>query len=275
MAPPPPGFERHAASGAEVLLRTDVAAALLACGIADPDTLRLRADATYRGRGKPFGVEVDGAGRVFVRPYLHGGMLGRVTGDLHAGDGRFAEEVQAHLDAAAAGVPVCEVFGYVSRPAGGVFRRGWLVLRELPGARDLRDVLTGDLAPSRRRELLAAAGHAMRALHDAGFDHPDLHLRNLLLDDAGALRVLDLDRVRRRVSLSRERRIAGLFRFDRYAAKHAAAGARISRTDRLRVLTAYAGADWPARVERRVLAARLRREIARHAALRGAAEVPA
>lgn len=275
MLPPPPGFERHAAGGGDAVLRSDVAAALLAAGIADPEALRAGAVASYEGRGRPFGLDVIGAGRVFVRPYLHGGVLGRLTGELHTGDGRFAAELAAHVDAARAGVPVCEALGYVARPAGGVFRCGWLVLRELPGSMDLLEMLRGTLTPAERRALLAAAGRAIRTLHDAGFDHPDLHLKNLLFDAHGVVRVLDLDRVRRRAEVSRERRIAGLFRFDRYAAKQVAAGAPISRVDRLRVLTAYAGDDWPARGEVRALAARLAREIARHAAVRRLSEAPA
>lgn len=263
----PPGFVRRSEDGAEAVLRADLATSLAAAGIADPETLRDRASNTYRGRGRPFGVEVPGAGRVFVRPYLHGGVLGRLTGDLHAGDGRFASELALHVDAARAGVPVCEALGFVSR-AAGPFRRGWLLLRELPGAGDLLDVLASPLPPPLRRALLAAAGRAVRALHDAGFDHPDLHFKNLLLDGTGTVRVLDLDRSRRRSSLPRERRLAGLFRFDRYAAKQVAAGAAISRADRLRVFRAYAGADWPDRAERRAIAARLAREIARHAAVR-------
>ena len=114
----------------------------------------------------------------------------------------------------------------------------------------------------------------MRRLHDAGFEHPDLHLKNLLLTPAGEVLVLDLDRVRRLPALSRERRLAGLFRFDRYAEKQAARGMPVSRADRMRFLRAYAGADWPGREELRGLAERLARHVARHARRR-AAEVPA
>jgi hypothetical protein len=270
MAAVPTGFVRRSEDGAEAVLRADVASPLLAAGIVDPESLRARSAATYVGRGRPFGVDVAGAGRVFVRPYLHGGAFGRVTGGLHAGDGRFADEVAMHVEAAAAGVPVCEALGFVSR-AAGPFRRGWLLLREIPGARDLLDLLCSALAPGRRRDLLRAAGRAIRALHDAGFDHPDLHFKNLLVEPDGTVRVLDLDRSRRRASLPRERRLAGLFRFDRYAAKQRAAGAPVSRSDRLRVFRAYAGADWPGDGERRAIAERLRREIARHASVRGLA----
>ncbi len=253
-------------NGASLLLRADVAPALVAAGVADPEHLRGRAEATYAGRGEPFGVSVDGVGRVFVRPYLHGGLLGRVTGDRHAGDGRFIDEVRTLVAAAAAGVPVPEVLGVVSLPGGLGLRRGWLLTRELPGARDLLDLLEdGGLAAAERRGLLARAGRAMRTLHDAGFDHPDLHLKNLLVTPDGGVLVLDLDRVRRRAELSRERRIAGLFRFDRHAEKQAARGAPVTRGDRWRVLRSYAGDAWPERSDLRVLARRLERHVARHA----------
>lgn len=271
MADPPRGFSRVVEGVAETVLRDDVAPALRGAGIADPESLRPAASATYRGRGRPFGVDVVGAGRVFVRPYLHGGVLGSLTGDLHAGEARFADELRAHLEARAANVPVCDALGYVTHAATLGLRRGWIVLREIPGARNLVEFL-GAGPPSReRRAVLSLAGLAIRALHDAGFDHPDLHLRNLLVDAEGAVRVVDLDRVRRRRrDLARNRRLSGLFRFDRYAAKQAAAGEPVTRADRLRILRAYAGRDWPGREEVRALAARLRRHIDRHRSFRGA-----
>jgi 3-deoxy-D-manno-octulosonic acid kinase len=272
----PAGFERRSAGDAELVLRADAAGALAAAGAADPESMRARALATYRGRGRPFGVDVPGLGRVFVRPYLHGGMLGRVTRDRFASDARFEAELAAHAAAAAAGVPVCEALGVVSRPAGLGMRRGWILLREVPGGRDLLETLAAGTPPARRQTLLFSAGRAMRALHDAGFHHPDLHLKNLLVTPADAVLVLDLDRAQRVPAVRRERRIADLFRFDRYAAKQAAAGHAVTRTDRLRVLRAYAGGDWPARAEVRELAQRLRRHIARHgAAFSRAAEVGA
>lgn len=266
----PPGFSRREARGAALVLRDDVADALVAAGIAEPETLRARAVASYEGRGRPFGVEVSGAGRVFVRQYLHGGALRRLTGELYRGESRFVGELRALTDAARAGVAVEEALGIVSRPAGAGMCRGWLVAREVPGASDVLRLLCGTPAPSSRRAVLAASGRAIRALHDAGFEHPDIHLKNLLVRPDGVVAVLDLDGTRRHAELSREQRLAGLFRFDRYAAKQAAAGLPVSRTDRLRVLRAYAGNDWPERDALRALAARLARHVARHGARNGA-----
>ena len=268
----PSGFSRREIAGATLVLRDDVAEALVAFGVAEPDSLRARSEAEYEGRGAPFGVDVAGVGRVFVRPYLHGGLFGRLTGDWHAGDGRFLDELRVLTAARAAGVPVPEALGIVSRSRGLGMRRGWLLVREMPGAVDLMAFLESSPPAARRREVLAAAGVVLRRLHDAGFEHPDLHLKNVLLAPEGALYVLDLDRVRRLPSLSRERRLAGLFRFDRYAEKQAARGRPVSRADRLRVLRAYAGEDWPGREELRGLAARLARHVSRHAAARRRAQ---
>jgi hypothetical protein len=265
----PSGFTRIALRGADAVLRDDVAGALAEAGIADPESFRVRATASYEGRGRPFGVGVPGAGRVFVRQYLHGGALRRVTGELYRGEGRFLAELAALVGAARAGVPVGEALGVVSRPAGMGMRRGWLLARELPGAVDAMTLLSASPPPARRRAVLEAAGRAIRALHDAGFEHPDLHLKNLLVAADGRVLVVDLDGARRHEELPRPARLAGVFRFDRYAAKQAARGLPVSRADRLRALKAYAGRDWPRRDELREIARKLSSHIRRHEAVRG------
>ena len=119
-------------------------------------------------------------------------------------------------------------------------------------------------APSSRRATLRTAGRSIRRLHDAGVDHPDLHLANLLRLDDDRVLVLDLDAATWEEELPRERRLAGLFRLDRHAEKQRARGAAVSRTDRLRLLRAYAGSDWPDRSEVRRLAVELERHVRRH-----------
>lgn len=261
----PPGFVRRATDGGDAVLRADVAEALVAAGVGEPEAWRARKKAAYEGRGRPFGVDVPGAGRVFVRQYLHGGALRKMTGDVFRGEGRFLSELAALVAAEKAEVPVEEALGVVSRKAPLGMRRGWLLAREIVGADDVLTALGKKPAPRKRRAFLEASGRAMRALHDAGFEHPDLHFKNLLAAPDGRVLVLDFDAVRRRPKLSQDDRLAGLFRFDRYAAKHRRV---VSRADRMRTLKSYAGRDWPREDELRALARKLARHIARHEAVR-------
>ena len=268
MSDQPEGFIRTAEDGAVLVLRADVAATLRAAGLSDPTSVRSQALRTFVGRGEPFALSVAGVGDVFVRPYVHGGLLAPLTGDRFSGDGRFAAEVAVLAACAAAGVPVPEVLGYVSRSVsravGLGLRKGWLLTREVPGAVDLLAYLA-DAAPSERQGVLRTAGQACRALHDEGVEHPDLHWKNLLVAAPDRVLVLDLDGARAHAEpLDQESRRRALLRCDRYAAKQAARGHRLTRTDRLRFLRAYAGADWPDRAEVRRWATDLARHIGRH-----------
>jgi hypothetical protein len=103
----------------------------------------------------------------------------------------------------------------------------------------------------------------VRALHDAGIEHADLNLRNILLVEervfgrapgasaaesaAAEFRalVIDLDRARARAGpLDERRRRANLLRLYRSAAKLSALdGWRLSRADALRFGRAYFGED--------------------------------
>lgn len=264
MAETPTGFALHEHDGARCVLRDDCAAALLAAGVAEPESWRDRATRVLGGRGPTFAVAVPDVGSVCVRPYRHGGALRHVTGDRYAGDTRFAGELALTVALAAEGVPVPEVLGYVSQAAGLGFRRGWLLTFEQVGASDVIEFLRSAPRPTSRRATLRTAGRSARRLHDAGVVHPDLHLANLLRVSDDRVLVLDLDAAQRVPDLDRDQRLDGLFRLDRHAEKQRSQGHPISRTDRLRVLRAYAGDDWPDRDEVRRLAARLRRHVARH-----------
>lgn len=105
----------------------------------------------------------------------------------------------------------------------------------------------------------AAAGAAVRAFHDAGGRHADLHLGNLLLlHRAGVLeaRVVDLDKARAGGPPSPTRRMRELARLWRSAEKRGLAG-RIGPRGCARFLAAYVRGD---RALRRALLARLPRE---------------
>jgi tRNA A-37 threonylcarbamoyl transferase component Bud32 len=141
-------------------------------------------------------------------------------------------------------VPVLECVGaVVLRSLTGW--RGFLLSKEVRGAVDLQTFL---YAPAAHAEwpvtdALAAAGAAVRALHDAGVSHADLHPKNLLLDASTAgVRVLDLDRARASdAPLTEAQRLDNLVRLARSVEKHRLKGMAVGRRAALRFLRAYGG----------------------------------
>jgi tRNA A-37 threonylcarbamoyl transferase component Bud32 len=226
-------------------------------------------------------------GPVLVREARKGGLLARVRGRAFRGRWRPLDELVLARRLLGAGAPVADAVGAVvlRAPRGW---RGFLLVREVEGAVDLEALLYGasPTPPLSRREALAAAGAAVRRLHDEGVEHADLHPKNLLVDGAGRrVLVIDLDRARAHDGpLPPAARLRNLARLGRSVEKHRLRGMSAGRREALRFLEAYAGgreaaAPWLERVR-----ARLRRGLPAHvlwwrltgqAGARGAAAPPA
>ena len=182
--------------------------------------------------------------------YLHGGVMGWLTGALFAGSSRPLSELRATDRAHRAGVSVPEVLAAYHGTVGGVCHRGYLLTREVVGARDLVQVIReGESAGA----FLRAVGRETRKLHDAGVVHAGLHVKN----------VIDFDAARVLGEVPAAERHANLVRFDRSLAKLGRAGAPMSRQDRLRVFAGYydGGIEDSERVR---LVRRCRRSLGRH-----------
>jgi tRNA A-37 threonylcarbamoyl transferase component Bud32 len=124
----------------------------------------------------------------------------------------------------------------------GSLRRSLSVIPERPG-RDLRVVLSDPgLECARRRALLASFGALARRLHDAGIDQDDFSPNNFLVLDDGGFCLIDFERCHVRTPLG-DRRWVLLAKLHRHSLG-------VSRTDRLRFLRGYLGAD-AGRAERR------------------------
>jgi 3-deoxy-D-manno-octulosonic acid kinase len=192
----PAGFQRVEFEGGTVVLRSRVAEVLLAAGVQDPEAVARTSPAPMRGRGQLGRVELgDGRGVALVRPLRRGGLLGKFIRRLSFDPWRSFSELTVSAEAAARGASVLDVLAAVTcrRPIG--YHHG-LVTREVQGARDLMRVLREDPLGRPRRQALVAAGRAIRDLHEAGVDHVDLNLKNILLAPDGRAIVIDLDRCR-------------------------------------------------------------------------------
>jgi RIO-like serine/threonine protein kinase len=131
-----------------------------------------------RGRGVSYAV-VLGDTRVVVRHSRHGGLLAPLTRDLFLAPTRAPHELDVALRLRAAGVPTPEVVAYATYAVlPGVWRAD-VVTREITGQE-----LT---SPEGAEGLIAAMGRA-------GAVHPDLNMRNVMVEGATAY-VLDVDRV--------------------------------------------------------------------------------
>jgi 3-deoxy-D-manno-octulosonic acid kinase len=249
----PAGFVEVEVDSAQVLLRSDCRQALLAAGIQDPQALVRRAPSELRGRGALASVALEDGGRAVVRPLTRGGLLGKLVRRVSLDRDRARAELLVSCGAAARGARVLEVLAAVTRPLG----LGWthaLVTREVEGARDLLAALAQG-SPDERRSALVQAGRAVRRMHDAGVDHTDLNLKNVLLTAHGEALVIDLDRCRLAAGpASGAVRRGNLLRLLRSWTKLCAVAPEHRRLrDPLRFLRAYApdAADRPLRAELR------------------------
>ncbi len=184
------------------------------------------------------GPPVGGRGRFFVFPgrqgtllgvrhYQRGGLFGPLLGDRYLDGERALHELDMLHLAGKHGVPTLTPVAAVSVRRGLVWRH-YLATVFLEGSLDFAESLRADpLQPQPQspsvngatQARLEAAGRAVAKLHDAGFEHRDLNLRNLLVC-ADTVRVIDLDRARHHPEgLSDALRRKALERLDRSMAK--------------------------------------------------------
>jgi 3-deoxy-D-manno-octulosonic acid kinase len=253
---PPRGFVRLDRDGAELVLRAGLEDALLAAGVAFPERLVAQGDSGLRGRGALARLELP-IGKAVLRLYRRGGLLGKVVRRLSLDPERARSELALHAHAIERGASVAEPLAAITRRAGPGFAHA-LATREVENARDLERILAETRGKERRRAL-AAAGEAVRRLHEAGIDHVDLNVKNVLVVGEGGRDarpteggrdahptgptgvVIDLDRGRAELDEAARRR--NLVRLLRSAIKLSVRGGRLEPRDPFRFARAYARGD--------------------------------
>jgi hypothetical protein len=171
------------------------------------------------GRGPHAVVQVAGGPDLLLKRCLRGGVARHLNRGRYFAIGRFRREMDVGLSAALEGLPVAETLAVVLRAARPGWH-AWAAARLIPDASDLARLLP-DIEPEEERvALLARAVQAIRRLHDAGLEHRDLNLGNLVArrgdDDDWHVWIVDLDRARRhRAGLSRARRRGAVERIER------------------------------------------------------------
>jgi 3-deoxy-D-manno-octulosonic acid kinase len=239
------GFETFHVGSAAATARRDVAEAVRTA-LARHATLHAWAAAqaardVFHGRGEAYGVQL-GPVRAVVRHARRGGLLAPLLGDLYAGRPRFPHEMAMAERLAGEGIATPAVLAGVAYRAGPLHRAD--VATERVDGTDLAAVLFGDAPPAGedRAEVFRATGRLVRRLHAAGFVHPDLQLRNVLVTAPPRRAVLiDVDTVREAGDAASRR--ANLLRFYRSWSKwDRARGPRLTGHDREAFEAGYAEA---------------------------------
>jgi tRNA A-37 threonylcarbamoyl transferase component Bud32 len=117
--------------------------------------------------------------------------------------------------------------------------RAFLLLADLPGAVDLRQHLRDQrgAAPGQRYRFATDLGAAVARAHEAGFDHPDLYAKHVLVDPAtGRCSFLDWQRSRWRPRVGWRTRVRDLAALDATLAEELA-----TARERLAFLRGYLG----------------------------------
>jgi len=188
---PPPGFVSVPAGGARLWVRSGLeplGPALLSAWTGDAQ------EWLDGGRERHPVIPLPGGGAAVVRRYLRGGAIRHLNRDLYLGGDRPARELEATEAARLGGVRVPEVLA-LGRRRAGVGYRAMLATRRILDVRDAAVVLAG-ASDLDRLALARAIGQQLGAMHSAGVAHPDVNLRNLLVEPNGAVWMIDFDRAR-------------------------------------------------------------------------------
>ncbi len=159
-------------------------------------TDRLNAASNGPSRGKTARLRIAGQ-VVRLKQLRRGGLIGGLWCDRFPGRSRLLRNISLPEEARRRGVatPRAVALLLIQGPPG--LHRGWLALEELEGAQDLAIRFNSDDPPTNAE--LAAAMQAVKSMHDAGIEHRDLNLGNLLIRSSGIETeafVIDLDGAR-------------------------------------------------------------------------------
>lgn len=185
-------FPGRGSPGVTVVVARRARAALLETGLERPEEAAAGpAVAAWVGGGRVrHPVIRAGEERWLLKAYRRGGLFRRLNPDRYWRTGRFVRELWTAVAAARAGVPAPEPIALILRAAGwGGAHRAWQVVRYVPGVFSLREILDGRAPAGLRARSLTgifrAAGSAVRKMHEAHIDHPDLNLGNILARVSG------------------------------------------------------------------------------------------
>lgn len=129
-----------------------------------------------------------------LRHYRRGGMVGNISQDRYFYLGRHRSRCwqEFHLlsEIVKRGLPApVPIAARMVRD--GLFYQADLITLRIPHARDLSQLLVKQRLSV---DVWQQVGYVIREFHDAGVDHSDLNIHNIMLDKDGQVWIIDLDK---------------------------------------------------------------------------------
>ena len=153
------------------------------------------------GRGSAWFLETP-FGSAVLREYLRGGLPGRFIRDRYFFTGwsrsRPTAEFSLLVELHRLGLPAPRPLAALTRRRG-LFYGGSLLTERIPGASAVADLMAERAADD---AFWARIGAEVRRFHDHGVVHADLNARNILIDEADTVFLIDFDRARRATGAS-------------------------------------------------------------------------
>ena len=220
---------------------------------------------------------------VIVRSYRRGGLAGLVLPDIFNDARRPLNELVLTEKGRANGVLLPEILGLQIKWILPFFYRAKIVVKKIPDTITLEETLFSlDKKGLNRKELyrqkanlIASLVKAIRQLHNAGINHRDLNIRNILIKRTGldfAAYIIDLDKSEHetgKTGLALDKRIDNLIRLNRSLEKmlfKAGLFLRgvISQSDRLRLLESYFQGEGLTRVQKKEIISKCLKQAGLH-----------
>ncbi|MEZ9547676.1 MULTISPECIES: 3-deoxy-D-manno-octulosonic acid kinase [Vibrio] len=146
-----------------------------------------------QGRGTTWFIQLDGM-QAALRHYRRGGLFGKLVEDQYRFSDwectRCAMELNVLKALANAGVNVPRPIAARAIKSGLLYRAD-LMSERIPKAKDLVDVLVNGPIDA---DVYRRIGQEIRKMHDAGVNHTDLNIHNILLDDSQRVWIIDFDK---------------------------------------------------------------------------------
>ncbi|MCC4863531.1 3-deoxy-D-manno-octulosonic acid kinase [Vibrio splendidus] len=146
-----------------------------------------------QGRGTTWFIQLDGI-QAALRHYRRGGLFGKLVEDQYRFSDwestRCAMELNVLNILANAGVNVPKPIAARAIKSGLLYRAD-LMSERISNAKDLVDVLVVHPIDA---DIYHKIGQEIRKMHDAGINHTDLNIHNILLDDSQNVWIIDFDK---------------------------------------------------------------------------------